>query len=314
MLRHVTENKPINLYMVMSLMFFYCFLSDLNKDKAEVLLNENQFLKQLNRNEVIKTMEFLKYVGVPLEEIRNNVGIFKNNLKTIENRSMILQESGFEGIQLEAIENYDDIINETVDNLKAEGFIPKDLEVIKFLSKQIINKQTSMGLLFVDVNVSTDKIQNENIYLKNMRTGILKLLLMSKLELNSEEISDLLLKNPNIVDRSYDSIFKVIDILEFDYKFQIKQIIENVWLLLADPENLVRLEIEIKDILGLEFKKIAIQQPKILMSNVNDIKEKVDILVKECVPKDKLKENLSILTLDLELFKEKCKKIIELKL
>ncbi|XP_052902815.1 transcription termination factor 5, mitochondrial [Anopheles moucheti] len=249
------------------------------------LLN-NPALLELDRKETVKKLSYLKYVHVTPDEILEQPNVLLNHLITLENRTTILRECGVvEGLTLNAIANYLKLIRRSMGVLKRNHLIPKDLDMYEQLKRQF------------ECTVEPTLRWDDRTLLQDMRIAFYNEFFKKRLDFGAPEIDKLWKSYSKIKHKSFGHTQRVIDILQYDYHFSRDKLVANMYLLHADPENLLRFPTEVPSIGGMELKEVIAKYPKITMVNHGSVKRVCDILKQLDIPDGEVLKCLAIFTL-----------------
>ena len=195
------------------------------------------------------------------------------------------QECSFNEMQMLFFVRYVSIMNKNVNILKAYKYIDYDVDVTKKLIASLsINMMDSSGM-------------GENISLNEMRRRILNIYLKEKFNCTNEDITKLWKTYPRLKHKNFESIIAVVDILQNILHFNNERIINNAYLLYADPENIIAMLNEIKTIAGFDVREILMRRPKIMMSNCESIKKIIMHIKSFDIPEVAIGRCLEVLTL-----------------
>ncbi|XP_035898956.1 transcription termination factor 5, mitochondrial [Anopheles stephensi] len=249
------------------------------------LLN-NPALLELDQDETVKKLCYLKYVHVTPDEILEQPQVLFNHLITLENRTTILRECGLvEGLTLNAIGNYLKLIRKSIVLLKRNHLIPKDLDMYEQLKRQF------------ECAVEPKLQWDDRTLLQDMRIRFFNEFLTKRLDFGAAELEKLWKSYSKIKHKSFGHTQRVIDILQYDYKFSRDKLVANMYLLHADPENLLRFPVEVPTIGGIELKELVVRNPKIMMVNHSSVKQVIGILKQLDIPDGEVLKSLALFTL-----------------
>nr|XP_019560477.2 transcription termination factor 5, mitochondrial [Aedes albopictus] len=241
---------------------FFCPLLDVNEPAMYRYLAKHKYLIDLDPADVRRKIAYFKYLNATTEEILQQPTLFTLHLITLENRTTILRECGFvETLNLMALSKYITIVRQKIKALKNNKLIPPDLNVMEQLRKQFE----------IEVKVNIDF--NEEMHLQTLRELFINAYIRERLQLNDEEINKLWKSYSKIKHKSFGHTQRVVDILEHDLKFSRDKIVRNLYLLHADPENLLRYQEVVPSIAGLDIKEVMLKQPKIAMIPCDSVKQ-----------------------------------------
>uniref|UniRef100_A0A182SBT7 Uncharacterized protein n=1 Tax=Anopheles maculatus TaxID=74869 RepID=A0A182SBT7_9DIPT len=249
------------------------------------LLN-NPALLELDRDETVKKLCYLKYVHVTPDEILEQPQVLFNHLITLENRTTILRECGLvEGLTLNAIGNYLKLIRKSILLLKRNHLIPNDLNMYEQLKRQF------------DCAVEPKLRWDDLTLLQDMRISFFNEFLTKRLDFGAVELEKLWKSYSKIKHKSFGHTQRVIDILQYDYKFSRDKLVANMYLLHADPENLLRFPEEVPTIGGIALKELVVKYPKLMMVNYSSVQQVTGVLKQLDIPDGEVLKNLAIFTL-----------------
>ncbi|XP_053679321.1 transcription termination factor 5, mitochondrial [Anopheles nili] len=243
-------------------------------------------LMELEKEETVRKLSYLKYVYIPPQEILEKPSILFNHLITIENRTTILRECGMvEALTLTVIESYIKLVRKNVDVLKRHNLIPKDLNMYEQLQRQF------------ECPVEPKLHWDDQTLLQEMRIAFFNEFLAKRLDLSTADLEKLWRSYSKIKHKSFGHTQRVIDILQYDYKFSRDKLVANLYLLHADPENLLRFPEEVPTIGGVDLKEVVAKYPKVMMVNHSSVTRVIEILNQLNIPDIEVLKCLSVLTL-----------------
>lgn len=246
--------------------FFYPLL-DVNESTMYKYLSKHRFLIDLEPIDVQRKITYFKYLNATTEDILQQPALFTLHLITLENRTTILRECGFvETLNLLTISKYITIIRQKVKALKNNKLIPLDLNMMDQLSKQF------------DTEIRPNIDYHEDMHLQTIREHFFNAYLRQRLQLTDEELNKLWRSYSKIKHKSFGHTQRVVDILEHDLKFSRDKIVRNLYLLHADPENMLRYSEVVPSIAGVDIRDVMIKQPKVLMIPCEAVKELLSYL------------------------------------
>ncbi|XP_055639815.1 transcription termination factor 5, mitochondrial [Toxorhynchites rutilus septentrionalis] len=265
---------------------FYSPLLGVKESTMYQHLTKHQFLAELDPAGVRKKVEYLRYLNAKNEEIIQHPGVLYPHLITLENRTEILRECGFvESLNIVTLSKYVKLVKQRIKTLKMNHLIPLDLDMIAQLTNQF------------DPKVSPRIEHNDEILLQDLREKFLNEFLRKRLDLTEAEFKKLWKSYANVKHKSFGHTQRVIDILQYDYKFERDKIVSNLYLLYADPENLLRYPKVVPSIAGMDIADVMLRQPKILMVQCDNVKEVLDLLSKNKIDHAGILKYSTILTL-----------------
>lgn len=180
---------------------------------------------------------------------------------------------------------YVSIMNKNVNILKAYNYIDQEVDVTKKLISALnINLMASSGM-------------GENISLNEMRRRILNMFLKEKLNCTNEDITKLWSTYPRLKHKNFEAILAIVDILQNILHFSNEKIVNNAYLLYADPENIISMLNDIKTIAGFDVREILMRRPKIMMSNCESIQKIIQHIKSFDIPEVAIGRCLEVLTL-----------------
>ncbi|XP_058116402.1 transcription termination factor 5, mitochondrial [Anopheles ziemanni] len=254
--------------------------------KVQRWLTKNPALLQLDKTELDKKLTYLKYVYISPEEIFEHPNILCNHLVTLENRTTILRECGLvESLNLTALVNYIRLIRKNIDLLKRHRLIPQDLNMYEQFQRQF------------ECTVEPKVRWDEQTLLQDLRIAFFNAFLAKRLDMTETELAKLWKSYSKIKHKSFGHTQRVVDILQYEYKFSREKLIANLYLLHSDPENLLRLPAEVPAIGGLTMREVAMKHPKVLMVNYESVVKVMAILKELNIPEGELLKCMTVLTL-----------------
>lgn len=225
-------------------------------------LAKNQFLVDLDPGDVCRKIAYFKYLNATTDEILAYPKLFLLHLITIENRTTILRECGFvESLNLLAISKYITIIKQQIKALKNNRLIPFDLNMMDQLRKQF------------DMEINPNIDYSDEMRLHTIREHFLDAFLRARLQLTDDELNRLWKSYSKVKNKSFGHTQKVVDILQHDLKLTREKIVGNLYLLHADPENLLRYPEVVPSVAGMDIKQVMVKQPKIMMIPCEKVKD-----------------------------------------
>ncbi|XP_055539593.1 transcription termination factor 5, mitochondrial [Wyeomyia smithii] len=278
---------------------FYAPLLDLKEPATMRHLVKNEFLVELDKDDVKKKIKYLKYLNATGPEILRHAHIMMLHLITLENRATILRESGFvETLTVSALAKYLTIVRQSVKSLKLNRLIPKDLDMIEQLKKQF------------DISVCPNLVENDDqVKLQELRKAFLTEFLKLRLDLSDDETNRLFTTYWRMKHRSFGHTQRVLDILQNDYNFSRDKIIGNFYLLCADPENLARFPEVVPAIAETSIKDVISKQPKIAMVQCEKVHDLLNELRKQKISEKGILIDPIILTLSPDTIRARLKEL-----
>ncbi|XP_049533021.1 transcription termination factor 5, mitochondrial [Anopheles darlingi] len=249
-------------------------------------LQQNPSVIELDREDTAKKVLYLKHVNVTADEIFQKPQILSYHLVTLENRTTIMRECGLvETLDLNIICNSLRLLRKSIDQLKRHQLIPKDLNMYEQLKRQFEHP--------IEPRFRWD----DQTVLQDMRVPFIDEFLSQRLTLTEADREKLWKSYSKIKYKSFGHTQRVLDILQYEYKFSRDKLIANMYLLHADPENLLRYPEQVPAIGGIELKELAVKYPKIVMVNHATVAKTIAILNQHSIPEAELLKCLCILTL-----------------
>uniref|UniRef100_A0A182QNZ0 Uncharacterized protein n=1 Tax=Anopheles farauti TaxID=69004 RepID=A0A182QNZ0_9DIPT len=280
------------------------FASHLDADFRVVhkWLQKNPALMEIDADEMIKKINYLKYAYITTDEILQKPKVLLNHLVTLENRTTILRECGVvEALTLNAIDNYLKLIRKSINLLKRNNLLPKDLDMYEQMKRQF------------ECPVEPKLRWDDQMVLQNMRIAFYNEFLLKRLNLSAEELNKLWKSYSKIKHKSFGHTQRVIDILEYDYKIGRDKLIANMYLLHADPENLLRYPEQVPTIGGMELRDVVHRYPKLMMVNHTAVTRVLGILKQLNLPDGEVLKCLCVLTLSPKTIEYRLERLMQVK-
>ncbi|XP_052863857.1 transcription termination factor 5, mitochondrial [Anopheles cruzii] len=265
---------------------FYAPHLGVPQSKVYKWLLQNRSLVELDRTETLKKVAFLKYVNVTMSEIFEKPKILQCHLITLENRTTILRECGvLEALNLNVVSSSLRLMRNSVARLKQFRLIPADLNMYDQMKRQF------------DLTVEPQFRWDDQSKVCDMRASFIDEFLFQRLGITETERQKLWTSYSKIKNKSFGHTQRVIDVLQHDYKFSRDRLLANMYLLHADPENLLRFPEHVTSVAGIEFKELALKYPKLVMINHVTFAKTIALLKEHNIPESELLKCLCVLTL-----------------
>lgn len=262
------------------------FLDYPNPAKIKQLLQKNSLLQNVDKDEIVKSLNYLRTLNIPLSNIRNNVNILSQNVITLQNHYAVLKESGFTEVSSLHLIKFVMIMNKPVYVLKANEFIHSDLSVADYIAQ------------FANINILKDEYRvPETEPLKVMRKNILKQLVLESIHLNENEFEKFWKCYPSGRNRPLRSVVQIIEVLKKDLNFDNERIRKHPYLLFADAENVKNILFKLKTICGIDCRHMLNKRPKIAMTNYQRLNAIQNHIRNFGIPDEVVGGTLEILTL-----------------
>lgn len=194
-----------------------------------------------------------------------------------------MEECKFQQILLLFFAKFVTIMNKNVLMLKAHKYIDPEKDVPRCLAE------------ILGITVRSDI--GESVSLNELRRTVLNIYLKDELGMSNEDITKLWKVYSRLRHRNFQSIVKMMDILLNDIHFSKERIINNAFVLYAEPENLTRLLQEVPRIGSLEIREILLRRPKIIMQNCDTILDTIGHVKSFLIAEESISSCLEILTL-----------------
>ncbi|XP_058821531.1 transcription termination factor 5, mitochondrial [Topomyia yanbarensis] len=250
-------------------------------------LAKNNIPFDLEPEDIKRKISYFRYLNATNEEILNQIGLLMQHFSTLENRATILRECGFvESLNLLTLSKYITIARRRVKDLKVQRLIPQDLDMVAQIKKQFHAK----------IQASIESIKSDELPLQVLRDAFLNEFLRIRLKLSDDEIKKLWKTYSKIKHRSFSHTQRVLDILQHDYNFERDKIVSNLYLLYADPDNLLRYPEVIPSIAGVGIRDVMLKQPKLAMMQCDSIVKVLKLLRKHEINETEILNNSMILT------------------
>ncbi|XP_039441861.1 transcription termination factor 5, mitochondrial [Culex pipiens pallens] len=266
------------------------FLSPLLDVKEPTMyryLTKHDFLLELERDDIRRKLDYFRYLRASNEEILQQPNLLMVHLITLENRTTILRECGFvESLNLAALSKYITLVRQKVRALKKNLLIPADLDMVEQLRKQF-----ELDVLPVGLKSSDD------LHVQPLREQFISEFLRQRLDLSDVELKRLWQSYSKIKHKSFGHTQRVVDILQYDYKFSREKIVGNLYLLHADPENLLRYPTVVPSIGGMDIKELMVKQPKVMMVPCDKVQQLLGVLRSHEIDESGILKYSAILTL-----------------
>lgn len=169
-------------------------------------------------------------------EIQEKPNVLLLNESTLDNRTKVLEECLFKHVLLSFLVRYVALMNKKVNILKAHDFINPEANIAKNLAYQL------------KLNVLVKDFIGENIALNELRKNLLDLYLKETLGCSNEDLVKLWRTYPRLKQRNFEYIIATVQILKQSLYFSNERIINNGYLLYANPKNIINLINEIPKI------------------------------------------------------------------
>ena len=189
--------------------------------------------------DVENTVNHLRNTGkYTNEEIQHQPNVLGLNVTTIENRSNVFQECSFRDVLLSFLVKYVSIMNKKVNILKAHDYINPEANVAKNLAQHL------------KLNVMVKDNIGENIAINELRQKLLNLFLKEELKCSSPHIEKLWKTYPRLRQRNFQDITVTVKILKESLNLTNEKIVNNGYLLYAEPKNILNILKEVPTIAG----------------------------------------------------------------
>lgn len=249
------------------------------------IIKNNYPLCKAEFKEVAETNEYLKENQFQITDIRENPTILLSNKSTIENRSKILRECSFQDVKIMFLARYVFVMNRNINILKAYNYIDPSTNVARNLQN------------FLQLNSTLKEDLGDSVILNDLRISVLNLYLKEHFDCNNQQITKLWKTYPRLKHRSFEYITATVDILRNHLNFSNERIINNGYLLYADPHNIIDILNYIPTIAGHDVREILMRRPKIMMSNWESIEKIIKYIKQSGIPEKAIAKCLEVLTL-----------------
>ncbi|XP_058453994.1 transcription termination factor 5, mitochondrial [Malaya genurostris] len=239
-------------------------------------MNESTIYKHLVKNDIPVNLEpmdikrkiwYFRYLNASNEDILDHLGLLKQHLSTLENRATILRECGFvEALNLLTVSKYLTIVRRRIKDLKLQRWLSQDLNMYDQLKTQF------------DFDIRPNVKNCDDLCLQFIREAFLNEYLRRHMKLTENEVKKLWKCYSKIKHRSFGHTQRILDVLQHEYNFKRDKIIANLYLLYADPENLLRYLEIIPSIAGLDIRDVIIKRPKLAMIQCENVRTVLELL------------------------------------
>ncbi|XP_050530026.1 transcription termination factor 5, mitochondrial-like isoform X2 [Daktulosphaira vitifoliae] len=236
----------------------------LSVDKSRKIIKRNPSILKSTPVTLSNKISLMLDFGFTKDEIIKTPKVVTMHKNTIKNYIMLLEEGGFNKKKIcpFVLIRFKYIIRKSIKSLKTDKFIQKNIDVryhmLSFLQFPI--SQYPVGKC--DELLSWSQVQND----------VFELYLQWKLKLDSESVKRAVNLYNRLNNKSFRQTEKVIAILQNQLEFSIEKIRNNPYLLHSDPDNIVNILNNCKELCGKETKNILSKFPIITLSNYENIK------------------------------------------
>lgn len=235
--------------------------------------------------DVKATVEFLKEKNFSNKEILQRPMSLLINKMTLINRLEVLEECCFREFQLMFLYRFVAVINRDITWLKAFNYIERSANVPQSIIQRL------------DVPVVLEKEISESTSLSAARETIMNLYLKQRLGMTNQELLKMWKIYSRLRHKSFESIVKVLDLLQNQLGFTPERIIKNGFLLYGCADNITQMMIDLPTISDVPIKDVLLRRPKIAMQNAESVRTIVQHVRKFDIPEDRILKCLEVLTL-----------------
>lgn len=290
---NIQENKTYVQYL--------CTYLNIPESKAQYLSMKHPVITKLNEDRIKKLVDTVTEIGFANEILVREPALFGILPITIKYRYKVLQECGIKDVTPGLIATYLTILRQkTISELKYSCQIPVHLNVENRLASYMTQWPTSLTtLIYEDVNKST---------LYTLRLKIIQRYLELVLDLTSEEFSRGIETYPTIKHRPLEYINETLKLLQSQIMMDNHKIKSNLYLIHADPENLMNILYKVRTIGGIDVKEVIRMHPKLAIKNCQSILHIKNIFSEYSIGDEAQRRCFDVFTLAPDTIKERLEK------
>lgn len=205
----------------------------------------------IDQSEIVDSFKYLQSKNISIDEIKQRITVLAKPAITLQNHREVLLECGFTKVDASSLVKYIVIMNKRVKVLKNLNYIPFELNVPEHLASYI--------------NVELPTVLPAESPLKQMRQMILNVCLRRDIGMNDKDLRKLWKVYHSLRHKSYQSIYRMIKLLQNELNFSNERIISNLFVLYADPDNVENI-MRLNTLGGMDAAELLNRRPKIMMT------------------------------------------------
>lgn len=243
------------------------------------------FAETVDINNIEKTANFLKEMNFTNKDILACPRSLIMHRTTLMNRRKVLEECCFREIGIPFLYNFKRLMYKDISVLKAFNYIEPSSNV----QQSLLNR--------LDIDLSQTQDFGEDISLTELRQNIMNFYFKEKLGMSLDDIDKLWdVYYQRLRHRSLSSIVTLINLFQ-TLNLKNESIINNGFLLYANPENVQRLINEIPEIAGVPMKEIIRRRPSVGMQKPEIIKANMELIKSFDIPENRILNQLDVFSL-----------------
>lgn len=203
----------------------------------------------------------------------------------LRNFYMRLKECGYRQVTAHRLENHFTIMSRTVHFNKCYNFLPAELNIFENI---VLSAR-------IELPESYPFRYNERRTLREVYSAVTRIFLKQRLEITYTEVSRMFSRMPTLNNRSINYIGQMIDLLQHEFNYSIKRIIESK-LLDGHLEVLEEL-VKRRHLCGVDVRAILHSTPHLLRSYSENILEIEKLIMDYRIPTSAVRCCKSIFTM-----------------
>lgn len=208
-------------------------------------------MMDIDESEIADSFRYLQSKNISIDEIKKRVTVLAQPSITLQNHHEVLLECGFTKVDASSLVKYIVIMNKSVKILKNLYYIPFDLNVSEHLASYL--------------NVEPPTVLPADTPMKLLRQMVLNVCLSRDVGMTEKDLRKLWKVYHSLRHKSYQSIFRMIKLLQNELHFSNERIIGNMFVLHGDPDNVENI-LSQKKLGGMDVCELLNRRPKIMMS------------------------------------------------
>ncbi|XP_045489266.1 transcription termination factor 5, mitochondrial-like [Pieris rapae] len=246
----------------------------ISKDKAQFIMLKQPYITKFCEEDIQSMVKTVYDLGYPKDILIDYPNLFYMLPVTLKNRYKILEECGFIEITPQLLLSYLNVMKQkTVGELKNSGLIPQFFNTENRLASCMTQWPTSLTtLIYGDINLLT---------LHSLRLKIIQRYLELVIDLTEDEFLRGLKTYPTLQHRPLKAINETLEILQSQVGMPKYKIKSNLYLIHADPDNLMQILFKLRELGGIDVKDVIRMYPRLAAKNYSTLQEIKDIRLKK---------------------------------
>lgn len=215
------------------------------------MIKDHKHMVDIEQSEIVDSFRYLQSKNISINEIKQRITVLAQPAITLQNHYEVLLECGFTKVDASSLVKYIVIMNKSVKILKNLYYIPNDLNVHEHLAS------------YFNVEIQTELPDKTPI--KLLRRMVLNECLRREVGMSDKDLRKIWKVYHSLRHKSYQSIYRMIKLLQNELNFSNERIIGNMFVLHGDPDNVENI-LSQKKLGGMDVCELLNRRPKIMMS------------------------------------------------